>query len=780
MTYVNPFELLEISSADAKSIKKAKTKKLAAIQLSEEGYILYGTLKVDKSQLLHIVDELSDPKKKEYHLIIANQPNLLRFLSFGELTFFEAYQEYKIYSSRPFQNFIAPHYIEAFSTAYLIAYNNEDVYILKKMLEPPLMIPRREKASLLKKVERKVEHLYEDLNSFYMNSGYPGGKPSTAEAFLAKAKENWKVELLNALPKQFEDVRTKLAVLLKNMALKVHRSYTENNELTALELLEAALELKIRASTKQSLRRELNTLSRKLRLKREEQEKLLKVEIKQMISQLRAIRQHLAIEHKFRPNIVNDINRIVDFEKVNKLPANLSNLKNELASEISQIALFVWDLSEDLNLFNTILNKALEIELDESQSEVIAKLRKRQKKEEKVKQPSPNFDLLIMALEGVQEKINQGRRRRDGMLKASKLTGLLFDLFRPDTCVALMKPEHKEYRLKAFQLLLPILHFVRREDPIEVLKFLENIEDLVKSDADFLQKIEEMGDQILEELKNPKKQKKQHKKRKRIKRHPLERIPFWQKVSDAFHNLKVYLFDEGNSGSDRAVQLAVIASLGAAVIISFAFILPMLYKPHVVQREELISSEPVAFSYESINRKFEFEERKSEFIGNQLETGELPFPLCFGENEVVSGSGNTVFLRNRSTEDVVAVLYTKDTLRTEAHAYIRAGESTAFRKLPSGEYKFRFYVGKDWNPLKPNFCGLHGAFDTNPHYLHLSRYAGPTILEGNTRFTLVLDPKAKVTKPETGTQQKKFIKISAGGFFYSRNEFPDAEPDLGW
>ena len=65
MTYVNPFELLEISSADAKSIKKAKTKKLAAIQLSEEGYILYGTIKVDKSQLLHIVDELSVPKKKE-------------------------------------------------------------------------------------------------------------------------------------------------------------------------------------------------------------------------------------------------------------------------------------------------------------------------------------------------------------------------------------------------------------------------------------------------------------------------------------------------------------------------------------------------------------------------------------------------------------------------------------------------------------------------------------------------------------------------------------------
>ena len=649
------------------------------------------------------------------------------------------------------------------------------------MLEPPLMVPQRERGSLFSKVQRKIEHLIEDLTYFYRNSSFASTKPRTAQDYLKKAKENWKLEVLNALPKHFEDSRTKIAVLLKDMALSIRRNYGQGNESPTFELLEAALGLKIRRSTQQKLQRELRDLSRKLKLQKEEQEKVLRLEIRNMISQLRAMRQQLAIEHKLRVNIIKDINQVVNFKKVNTLPPSLAHLKNEIASEISQIALFVWDLSEDLKLFNDILNKALEIELEGAQSESIAKLRKRKQKEDKAKSPKYNFDLLIMALEGVKDKISQGRRRQDPSLNASKITGLLFDLFRPDTCVALMKPEHKEFKLKAFELLLPILHFVRREDPIEVLKFLDKIEDLVKSDKAFLARVEEMGDQILDELKNPKKTKKTRNKRERIKRHPLERIPFWQRVQEAFHNLKIYLFDEGNSGSDRAVQLAVIASLGGAVIISFVFILPMLYKPHVVDREDLISStEPVAFSYESINRKFDFEERKSEFIGNQLETGTLPFVRCFGENETVSGSGNTVVLRNRSTEDAVAVLYTKDTLRTEAHAYLRAGESTTFRNLPSGEYKFRFYMGQDWNPLKPNFCGLHGAFDTNPHYLHLSRYVGPTILNGNTRFNLVLDPKAKVTKPETDIQQKKFINISAGGYFYNKNEFPEAEPELGW
>jgi uncharacterized protein YecA (UPF0149 family) len=785
MTYINPFELLEIDSAESKIIKKAKTKKLAEIQLSEEDFIRYGSIEVDKSQLLKVIEELQDTQKKEYHEFILSQPELLAFLKSGNTRFFEHFQDATLYSRRRFQNFITPYYVDAYSQAFQKAYEDGDVYMMYKMQEVPLLVPQKEKTSLFARVETRVRHLYEDLYAYsnhinrdlVFRTGTAKDLPKTAQEIANRALEGWRVEVLNALPRQFEDMRSQLAFVLKNLAFKVYNNFIGHEE-QAVEIMAVGLELKGRRSHQQELRRDFRFLSSKLAEKQERQDHMIQLEIRQMVDKLRDLRKQLEHQSVITKTIVADIERIIDFEKVNQLSGRQANLKHELASEISQIGLFIWNKQEDLQLFNAVLNTALKINLDKAHQDSISKLRKRSRKPKakpKATTASPNFDLIHMALDGMLEKIKIGRKKEQTDLEAAKMMSLLIDLFRPDVCVALMKSEHEQVKLELFKKLLPIIHFGRRRNPIEVLKFLDKIEELVKSDKDFLKKIEEIGDQILDDLRNPTKKKKTKTKRKPIYRDPLEKVSLKQRLLDIWNNFRVFLSEETN-GPDRIVQLGIIGGLGGMVLLIVFFIISMLNKTYQLEDDQLASVEPVAFSFESKRKKYDFEERKSEFVGNQLENGAKPFARCFGEASKAYMSYNFAYIYNNTEEDAVVVVYTAaDSTKTVNHAYIRAGERFTFVNLPSGDFNFRFYMGKDWNPLKPNFCGLHGAFDTNPHYVKLSKMLSPLTFGGETNHVIALDPKEKIVNPETGRKRKKFPSISASGFFFNKYQFPKLE-----
>ncbi|MEI6707991.1 MAG: hypothetical protein WCK96_12755 [Methylococcales bacterium] len=104
----------------------------------------------------------------------------------------------------------------------------------------------------------------------------------------------------------------------------------------------------------------------------------------------------------------------------------------------------------------------------------------------------------------------------------------------------------------------------------------------------------------------------------------------------------------------------------------------------------------------------------SPYKGNQLKDGESPFDACFGKGIYVGEAWITFYNGNQT--DVIVTLADNFTERVVRNEYIRAGNSFTMKKIPAGTYYLKVVHGNDWNPEIINSCGTKGSFETNLHY----------------------------------------------------------------
>jgi hypothetical protein len=763
MTYINPIELLEIDDISAKTIKKAKTRKLAEIELSDEGGLKYGDRIIDRSEFLKVLEELNDEKKANYHAFIMDQPLLLRFLKWGDITFFEHPTADPLYSSRPFHNFVGAYFAEAFKKAFAEAYQNGDTYILLKMTERPMPILPTHRDTLYRKVEQSLTYLVDDLKLYYNKIKFSPqhSRPTDPSAILEKGLEGWNPNVLNALPKFFEDKRSDLAKTLADMAIMVFDRYPKDKG-NFFHLIEAAYQLKVRPSTKQQVQVDYRYLRSKLKDRNAEETEQLKAEVQAMIERLSNIRKGNVGSNSTAQGVLNLIRSIVKLGTLNQAVFELNTLKNQLASELAQLALFVWEKYEDIHAYEEVINIALEIELDSAQTNTLKALKNRQQK--KKKKAAYNFGVLLVALSSIRENIQKNIRKEDGLHEPAKIVQLLSDFFRPDLCEALIKEDNALVRKQVFENLLPILHYIRRRDPLAALRLLEQLEDVIKSDKEFHATIEKMGDQILEELKNPSKKK----AKKKIyqpapKRHSLERVGIKERLQDAWTNV-VYFFMDTTAGPTRIVNLGMIFSLIFFVVMSFQAVNTMLKAPAKVE----LAAAPPAYVFVDETEKIidELKERAKEFKGKQLKTGAMPFEDCFGPGIFDYSTGNSITVSNTSEYDAVVSLKMRDTIAIIRHAYLRKGESVTLSHVPAGKHVLKFYVGNDWASIKPNACNLHGAFYTDAHYRSMSYKKQPMDFTRASHYNINLED-------ERYWEGRTFYAISARNFFSSKYYLKD-------
>ena len=63
MQFINPLELLALENIDAKSIKRAKKRKMAEIALSDGNFIEFEGKKIERHDLIELLDMLDDTQK---------------------------------------------------------------------------------------------------------------------------------------------------------------------------------------------------------------------------------------------------------------------------------------------------------------------------------------------------------------------------------------------------------------------------------------------------------------------------------------------------------------------------------------------------------------------------------------------------------------------------------------------------------------------------------------------------------------------------------------------
>ena len=318
--------------------------------------------------------------------------------------------------------------------------------------------------------------------------------------------------------------------------------------------------------------------------------------------------------------------------------------------------------------------------------------------------------------------------------------------------------EHNAYYKNLLQWLITILHYCKKSESWATLQFLESYEACWKHLPDIKSKMNRLEDQLVELLK---KQPRQPLWDVNFvpppQRDPLERVSWQDQAKDQWLRFLAFMFNDPTAGPARAVHLAMILIVSGTIGFLGFRTSDALITSHKV--EDVIKYD---YMQKSKRTTPDFVKYKSKYEGNQLKTGSHPYPRCFGEGQFDFESGNRLSIKNNMPYDVVACVYAYDSIGIVRHTYIRSGDKLEMSHLPAGSFTVRYYLGKDWNPLKPNFCGLHGAFDTNPHYLKISKKEGMLLFEKGTKEYIVLDKKE-------GKNTKRNAKVSASTYFSNRN-----------
>lgn len=149
------------------------------------------------------------------------------------------------------------------------------------------------------------------------------------------------------------------------------------------------------------------------------------------------------------------------------------------------------------------------------------------------------------------------------------------------------------------------------------------------------------------------------------------------------------------------------------------------------------------------------EERRQEeeiyntYIGNSLNTGDIPYSASFGPNSNCANYGcSQIKVTTPDNSDVLVTI--KKNGRVVRHAYIKAADSYTF-SFPNGKYQAFFYYGKGWNPNKSMKNGkLKGGFISNEHF----GKDEPQILNNNIlQYELILQQNGNFsTKPSNSDE----------------------------
>lgn len=361
-----------------------------------------------------------------------------------------------------------------------------------------------------------------------------------------------------------------------------------------------------------------------------------------------------------------------------------------------------------------------------------------------------------LILKGLKIKVLEAGNPTKPTINAKQVIDLLGDLCTPIFVESLELQERKDLPAMLAKELPTLLHYTRRYRPLETMQVLADLEPLAKKDLLFSEKYKSLVALTQEDLD----QWKSYKTGKRGYRQnqPVRFLPGVEENPVGWRaKLEYFFFQSTGREAHKAVQLVAVGGFTLLVFILAVSLVPMLFKSYEVPSRSK--------AYERAEIVPKFIKVQSKYKGNQLETGAIAFPRCYAAPVVASATNNRLHIENPTQWDAVVALYNRDLLRTVRQAYVRKGEAIQLDQLPDGQYSLRFYLGKDWNPYKPNFCGLHGAFDTEPTYVQLSKKAWKAVLERNTEKSIRLEAPGS----------KFFPIISASMFFFNKY---DIHPEL--
>ena len=359
MHYINPYELLEItpenlSDVNSTTIKRAKKKLLAEIELGDTDTIIHQDIELNKSDCIRAIDDLDNKDKSEFHFFIYQHKHLKRFLTSGKISFFDNYQAESIYKLPEFLDFISQFFSEQYDKVLLDNFKKWNQQAVSKILSVKPITNEAYFEKCFKSTHSFIKELEEEIRKFTKDI------ESNKSQFISKKfvgldnaiLEKVNVPLLNLLPSYFSNVRNQLAKSICDLAIEI------NNEHKVYEysykIIDIANNIETDGLCKQRIIKNYYTLKSNYTSglpktetpKKETAENQLLNWWRKKATQIETITKEIEdgesnyISSDFYA-LDKEIYEIADPAKLNSLSDNFQSVRNQVATKVRSLAITV-------------------------------------------------------------------------------------------------------------------------------------------------------------------------------------------------------------------------------------------------------------------------------------------------------------------------------------------------------------------------------------------------------------------------------------------------------
>lgn len=229
--YVNPFELLvgrnydyDIDEYDAKQIQRLKRRLIQEIEL-EDGEIHYVEgLAIDKSRAIGLCEELNDETLKNYHWLVFSEPNLLGFLTRGEIRHFLCLEDYKPLDLLEeldsewsgFREWLSMPFARQYELVLTRALQNKRVPLVESLFDGRRWILREHEERCFEGARRQVDQLLVSLRQAEERAKEV--KPTISQ-MTTTLNNSGLISIINLLPEPFRDQQSEAVSLIRQIAI---------------------------------------------------------------------------------------------------------------------------------------------------------------------------------------------------------------------------------------------------------------------------------------------------------------------------------------------------------------------------------------------------------------------------------------------------------------------------------------------------------------------------------------------------------------------------------
>jgi hypothetical protein len=366
-TFINPIEILDLQDADLASIdsttiKKAKRKLFADIDLSDDGTHGYKGLALSKNECEAAIDRMEDGELMPYYHYLARHPKLNDYLANGDEAWFEGIVMDDMIADTRYIRFVSPLLAPRLDRTMLKAFTDQNIGLLGAAAKAMPLLHAGDTDAAYRSLSRELQLRIEATEA--MTQAFKDEKSSYTEANItdvrALVEEQYPIVPLNALPLYFQSQRGKIAEALNYLQLQIWENFEAPS--LPMQILEHLLQLTMDSASKPTFEGNL-ALARKRHQTWATAQEHAPVLGKwtEAIKNLRTKTKSVEAKVDLPSKVLEDHLAGVKIKDLNDLPAFADDTRAQFASALRSIAIASWNAQDDIRSAITFIDLALQV-----------------------------------------------------------------------------------------------------------------------------------------------------------------------------------------------------------------------------------------------------------------------------------------------------------------------------------------------------------------------------------------------------------------------------------